>query len=163
MILALTGLSPYIARLSRRFCFKSSVHVAVLQPRCSTPHRFGLFPFRSPLLGKSLYCFLFLGVLRCFSSPRSPTASGIICLQHIGLPHSEISGSKCMCHSPKLIAAYHVLHRLSNPRHPPHALSNFKIFKLLGFLILLTRRYVKELSTPTDSLPGDNPTRRVGG
>ncbi len=30
-----------------------------------------------------------------------------------------------MCHSPKLIAAYHVLHRLSKPRHPPYALSNF--------------------------------------
>ena len=27
---------------------------AVLQPRCSTLHRFGLFPFRSPLLGESL-------------------------------------------------------------------------------------------------------------
>ena len=39
-----------------------------------------------------------------------------------GFPHSEISGSMCMCHSPKLIAASHVLHRLSVPRHPPCAL-----------------------------------------
>ena len=68
-----------------------------------------------------------------------------------------------MCHSPKLIAAYHVLLRLSNPRHPPHALSNFKIFKLLGFLILLTRRYVKELSPGTDNVLGDNPTPCIPG
>ena len=34
--------------------------------------RFGLFPGRSPLLGESLTYFLFLRVLRCFSSPRSP-------------------------------------------------------------------------------------------
>ncbi len=33
------------------------------------------------------------------------------------LPHSEISGSKRMCRSPKLIAACHVLHRLLAPRH----------------------------------------------
>ena len=33
--------------------------------------RFGLFPVRSPLLGESLVYFLFLRVLRCFSSPRS--------------------------------------------------------------------------------------------
>lgn len=32
---------------------------------------FGLFPFRSPLLGKSNF-FLFLWVLRCFSSPGVP-------------------------------------------------------------------------------------------
>ena len=32
--------------------------------------RFGLFPVRSPLLGESLIYFLFLRVLRCFSSPR---------------------------------------------------------------------------------------------
>ena len=31
--------------------------------------RFGLFPVRSPLLGESLVYFLFLRVLRCFSSP----------------------------------------------------------------------------------------------
>ena len=34
--------------------------------------RFGLFPVRSPLLGESLIYFLFLQVLRCFSSLRSP-------------------------------------------------------------------------------------------
>ena len=34
--------------------------------------RFGLFPVRSPLLGESLVYFLFLRVLRCFSSPRLP-------------------------------------------------------------------------------------------
>ena len=39
-----------------------------------------------------------------------------------GFPHSEISGSKCVGNSPELIAAYHVLHRLSVPRHPPNAL-----------------------------------------
>ena len=41
-----------------------------------------------------------------------------------GLPHSEIPGSKCACHYPRLIAAYHVLHRLSVPRHPSHALTS---------------------------------------
>jgi hypothetical protein len=38
------------------------------------------------------------------------------------LPHSEIFGSKPVRGSPKLIAAYHVLHRLSAPRHPPDTL-----------------------------------------
>jgi hypothetical protein len=39
------------------------------------------------------------------------------------LPHSEILGSKLVRSSPRLIAAYHVLHRLSAPRHPPDALT----------------------------------------
>ena len=39
-----------------------------------------------------------------------------------GFPHSEIRGSKVVRTSPRLIAAYHVLHRLSAPRHPPNAL-----------------------------------------
>ena len=38
--------------------------------------RFGLFPGRSPLLGESLVYFLFLQVLRCFSSLRSPPYKG---------------------------------------------------------------------------------------
>lgn len=40
-----------------------------------------------------------------------------------GFPHSEISGSMTVCVSPKLIAAYRVLHRFPEPRHPPCALS----------------------------------------
>ena len=39
-----------------------------------------------------------------------------------GFPHSEISGSKPICGSPKLIAACHVLLRLLMPRHSPCAL-----------------------------------------
>ena len=39
-----------------------------------------------------------------------------------GFPHSDIHGSKLVRSSPWLFAAYHVLHRLSTPRHPPNAL-----------------------------------------
>ena len=38
------------------------------------------------------------------------------------MPHSEIRGSTGARPSPRLIAACHVLHRLSVPRHPPDAL-----------------------------------------
>src|SRR5215467_14063050 len=48
-------------------------------------------------------------------------------LEPVGFPHSEISGSLAVCASPKLIAAYHVLHRLHAPRHPPCALSSLTI------------------------------------
>ena len=54
-----------------------------------------------------------------------------LCIHHTSLevhssrfPHSEISGSKDICSSPKLFAAYHVFHRLLVPRHPPYALSS---------------------------------------
>ena len=64
-----TGLSPAMVQLSRR------VPLCIYSPRCgpTTPiapkrPRFGLSPVRSPLLGGSLFCFLFLQVLRCFSS-----------------------------------------------------------------------------------------------
>ena len=39
-----------------------------------------------------------------------------------GLPHSDIRGSKDICSSPWLFAAYHVFLRLLVPRHPPCAL-----------------------------------------
>ena len=47
-----------------------------------------------------------------------------------GFPHSEISGSMLICSSPKLIAAYRVLHRLLMPRHSPCALSSLIIPEL---------------------------------
>ena len=67
--------------------------------------------------------FLFLRVLRCFSSPRSLSALRCDGIASAGFPHSDIRGSRDICSSPRLFAACHVLHRLQEPRHPPYALS----------------------------------------
>ena len=72
------------------------------------------------------FFFLFLRLLRCFSSPGSlPYVMDWRMDAWNGpcrFPHSDISGSMDICSSPKLFAAYHVFHRLSVPRHPPYAL-----------------------------------------
>ena len=52
-----------------------------------------------------------------------------ITYRYAGLPHSEIRGSAVICTSPRLIAAYHVLLRLREPRHPPYALAYFLTFR----------------------------------
>ena len=57
-------------------------------------------------------------------------------LQTAGLSHSEIPGSKVICTYPRLIAAYHVLLRLHEPRHPPCALSYF-LYDCCVFLLVL--------------------------
>ena len=61
-----------------------------------------------------------------------------------GFPHSEIHGSRDICSSPWLFAAYHVFLRLSVPRHPPCALSCLTSFTVsialeTGSLRLITR------------------------
>ena len=106
-----------------QFHYNSKVHIVVLQPRnCRNNYGLGYFHFARHYYGNH-YCFLFLRLLRCFSSARSPPLR-VICLQHTGFPHSEMYGSTDICSSPYLIAAYHVLLRLSKPRHPLCALSN---------------------------------------
>ena len=60
-----------------------------------------------------------------FAPPGLCIRPGVAEVRSAGFPHSEISGSKPVCGSPKLFAAVHVLHRLLAPRHPPHALSSF--------------------------------------
>ena len=54
-------------------------------------------------------------------------------------PHSEISGSLAMCAYPKLIAAYHVLHRLLMPRHSPCALCSLTSIPFVINFALLRR------------------------
>jgi hypothetical protein len=51
-------------------------------------------------------------------------------LPPVGFPIRKSPGQSLFSGSPKLIAAYHVLHRLSLPRHPPYALSSLTIKKL---------------------------------
>ena len=73
------------------------------------------------------------GIIRLFSLPAGTKmfqfpafafrCCGMTGLQPAGLSHSEIRGSRVICTYPRLIAAYHVLHRLQEPRHPPYALS----------------------------------------
>ncbi len=93
---------------------------------------FGLFPLRSPLLGESHLLSIPPGTKMVhfpgFAS-RSLLYSGadIPILLEISLEDSEIPGSQPVCGSPGLIAAYHVLHRLPSPRHPPYALSSLTI------------------------------------
>src|SRR6185503_5983295 len=93
--------------------------------------RFGLIRVRSPLLAESLLFSLPAGTeMVHFPALPSPTYGfsrrygGIT---RRGLPHSEIPGSKDVCSSPRLIAAYCVLHRLLAPRHSPYALSSLTL------------------------------------
>ena len=86
-------------------------------------------------LGSSPFARHYLGNHYLFSLPRGtkmfqfPRFASCYCrmtvLQTAGLSHSEIPGSKVICTYPRLIAAYHVLLRLHEPRHPPCALSYF--------------------------------------
>ena len=106
---------------------------------------FGLFPFRSPLLWESLLLSFPEGT-EMFHFPPFALHDYVFIMQYLDMtrdrfPHSESSGSKPVSGSPKLIAAYHVLHRLPMPRHPPFALSSLtiKTFALSYILCKLER------------------------
>ena len=58
----------------------------------------------------------------------------MLSLQLNGLPHSDIHGSRVICTSPQLFAAYHVLLRLREPRHPPFALAYFFFLDIINIL-----------------------------
>ena len=70
-------------------------------------------------------------------------------LPWMGCPIRKSPDHSLFSDSPKLIAASHVLHRLSTPRHPPIALSSLTILlsclgKLLRTFSLLPDSLVKE-------------------
>ena len=88
-------------------------------------------PFRSPLLRTSRLISLPPGT-EMFQFPGFASSCEDDGQSSAGLPHSAISGSPRVCHSPELLAAYHGLHRLCVPRHPPHAflrLTTIDVFK----------------------------------
>ena len=125
--LSCTGLSPSVAGFPKTFPLESLNQLRGPNPGMHA-RRFGLFPFRSPLLWKSHVVFFSSGYLDV-SVHRVPDAW--LCIHHTTtevcsarFPHSDISGSMDICSSPKLFAAYHVFHRLLVPRHPPCALSS---------------------------------------
>ena len=110
-----TGLSPAAATLSCVFPYPSERALApVLQPRARPQDRPGLgcCAFARHYL-RNHFCFLFLRVLRCFSSPRSPRAHKARCRDRSRrvppFGHPRING-----HLP-LPAAFRSLSRPSSP------------------------------------------------
>lgn len=98
-------------------------------------------------------CFLFLRVLRCFTSPGSPptpmdSASDNGALPPLGFPIRTSTDQSLVGGSPWLFAATHVLHRLSAPRHPPHALCS-----------LVARSSLRLSTSDRDQGPGTRPGR----
>ena len=124
--LSLTGLSPSLAGFPKTILLNLSDQLCGPNPGMHA-FRFGLFRFRSPLLTESLVVFSSSGYLDV-SVHRVPFHTlwigvWIPGVYPGGFPHSDTCGSMDICSSPQLFAAYHVLHRLSVPRHPPCALN----------------------------------------
>ena len=99
---------------------------AVLNPESITTLGLAFSHFARRYFG-NLFWFLFLRLLRCFSSAGLPAYTYFIQYRltgycPAGFPHSDIRGSMLICSSPRLFAAYHVLLRLLMPRHSPCAL-----------------------------------------
>ena len=128
-----TGLSPLSPRLSMRCSARRLPVFSGPNPGRAVTHPVWARPSSIASTRGFTFCFLFLRLLRCFSSPGSPRYRGSA-VARTGLPHSEIRGSKVICTSPRLVAAYHVFPRLLKPRHPPSALVHFlcNVFFIVG-------------------------------
>ena len=120
-----TGLLPSMAALSRVVWLIEIKFVSRSYNPYPRKDRFGLFPFRSPLLRESLLIY-FPQLLRCFSSlsfPDTPIYSVYRdpALPGPGFPIRRSPGQSLLSGSPKLIAASHVLHRNLESWHPLYA------------------------------------------
>ena len=134
--LSYTGLSPSMVCFSKTFLLDSLDRLCSPNPKSITTLSLGSSYFARHYFRNRVF-FLFLWVLRCFSSPRSLL---IYYFTHIWIlrlfvlsefPHSDISGLMDICSYPKLFAAYHVLLRLLVPSYSPYALCSLTLFSLL--------------------------------
>ena len=122
-----TGLSPSVAILSRMFSSRLMCYSVVLQPRhCVATTPVWALPRSLATTGGIINLFSLPAGTKMFQFPALALRCCVVTvLQTAGLSHSEIPGSKTICVYPRLIAAYHVLRRLREPRHPPCALFYF--------------------------------------
>ena len=152
-----TGLSPSVARLSRRLVYSSCVLNAAPLPRRSFLRRFGLFPVRSPLLGESIFLSFPRGT-EMFHFPRFArarlfySARRTAALPAVGFPIRTSPDQSLVSGSPKLIAATRVLLRLLSPRHPSCALSSL--------VVVSSRSQPCEANLPEDQGPARSQQRR---
>ena len=77
---------------------------------------------------KNFRCFLFLRLLRCFTSAGAlPAFAGYPEFIGTGFPIRKPPDQRLLTTSPKISPARGVLHRLCMPRHPPYALIIFVV------------------------------------
>ena len=88
---------------------------------CAITNR--LLRFRSPLLSESRL-MSFPRATEMFQFTRFASLTYVFSQRYlsVGFPIRKSPDQSLFASSPKLIAGYHVLRRLSSPRHPPHAL-----------------------------------------
>ena len=94
---------------------------------------------------QNLGWFLFLVLLRCFSSDRSPHIPILFSIWYMnftscGLLHSDICALTFAYNYTQLFAVNHVLRRLPMPRHSPCALISFTICSSRLYLSSLTKK-----------------------
>ena len=118
--LSTTGLLPPLVQY---FAASSSLRIPCRCPTTPYCKQYGLgcSPSAHRYSGNR-FCFLFLRLLRCFSSPGSLAPTYIFSRSCFRLPYSDISGSSLASSSPERFVGSHVLHRLWVPRYPPLAL-----------------------------------------
>ena len=119
-VVSCTGLSPFIASLSREVLVTTKAVRKVLQPHISSTLlqriQFAFCCFQSPLLTASLLISFPSGT-KTFQFPELPNLT-----VSKEKSHSDILGSIPTCGSPRLSAACHILHRRPEPSLPPHRL-----------------------------------------
>ena len=111
---------------------------------------------------RNRFFFLFLRLLRCFSSPGCSHDNYIFIIRYHfitsgGFPHSDISGSMLTYSSPKHFVVCHVLLHLLMPRHSPYALTylitifcypnlmRFYYFKILSICFFLVKKNISHI------------------
>jgi hypothetical protein len=129
----------------------------------------GSSPFARRYWGNH-FCFLFLRLLRCFSSPRSPphpmySNADVLTLPRTGFPIQKSPDQSLFGSSPKLIAACHVFHRLLAPRHPPFALSSLTTNCPQIVQQKMSERFILhtpncQRTVPENFFPGRKPKKR---
>lgn len=120
------GFHPLCQAFPKPFCYTQDLSLAERKPMQPCNPRYsglGSSNFARHYF-RNLFLISFPKLLRWFSSLSFALLLYFIQVCNVsittdGLPHSAIPGSKDMCSSPRLFAAYHGLLRLTAPRHPP--------------------------------------------
>ena len=145
-----TGLSPSVAALSKAFFYTTIVHIAALQPQWARP-----LVWPNP---RSLATTCGITVVFFSSSylDVSVRRVGNYCSQIFnlwGFPIRTRADQTVVCTYPRIFAAYRVLRRPQEPRHPPCALIHFLLF--IQRLLIGSQNFLDQISLFTRINPDD--------